>query len=53
MGHLHGRRIGITVDRDHFNAIALQLENNFFSELTGSTKQNPESITFEGSTNSN
>ena len=39
MGHLHGRGIGITVYGNHFDAIALEFDDDFFSEFAGAEKE--------------
>ncbi|MNF05344.1 hypothetical protein D3C80_2050480 [compost metagenome] len=37
MGDLHGWRIGVTVDCNHFNAKALQLDDHLLAQLTAAT----------------
>src|SRR5690554_1072154 len=41
---LHGGRIGIAVNGYDFHAKSLQLNNNFFSELSGTTEKNTSCI---------
>jgi len=37
--HLHRRRVGVTVHRDHFHRIALQLDRHLLAELAGTQQQ--------------
>ena len=36
---LHGRRVGVAVDGDHFDAQALQLDHHFFAQLAAAAQQ--------------
>ena len=40
IGHLHRRRIGVRVYRNHFHTVALQLDNNFLAQLARPAQQN-------------
>ena len=40
MGNLHGRRVGVAIHGNHFNAQALQLDHHFLAQLTTATQQN-------------
>ena len=37
--NLHGRGIGIAINGDHFNAQALQFDDDFFTQLAAATQQ--------------
>jgi len=41
MRNLHRRRIGITIDGDHFATETLQLDRNFLTELTRTEQHDP------------
>ena len=41
IGNLHGRRIGVTIYRNHLDPKPLQLNNNFFAKLTGTAEHDP------------
>lgn len=38
--HLHGRRVGVAIHGNHFNAQALQFDHHFLAQLTAATQQN-------------
>ena len=39
MGHLHGRRVLVSVQRNHFYAVTLQFQGNLFAQFSRAAQQ--------------
>ncbi len=50
MRHLHGRRVAIAIDGDHFATQALQLDGDFLAQLAGATEKDAGRARRQGGT---